>query len=332
MRILLALLLLLTTFLGSAQSIQILNSGTKSSLRGLSAINDQIIWVSGSNGTVGKSLDGGITWRWFVVKDFEKAEFRDIEAFDENTAIIIAIASPAYILKTTDGGETWKQVYKNAQKDMFLDAIDFYDANNGIVVGDPIDGKLFLAKTIDGGNTWKDISTTIKAKPDSGEAFFASSGTNIKLINKKKFHFVSGGKASKYYNSNGAVTVLPLLQGQESTGANSFATNGKKFIAVVGGDFNKKNDRIQNCIFSTDAGKTWKVPTVLPFGYRSCIDYISNSTWITCGLNGVDITSNNLSSFTHISDEGFHVCKRSKYGSVVFLAGNNGKVARLILN
>ena len=94
------LLVLIQSFLvvvTHAQSIKILHEGTKTSLRGLSVVNDKIIWVSGSNGMVGKSLDGGETWKWSSVKGFEKADFRDIEAFDGATAIIMAIAEPAYI-------------------------------------------------------------------------------------------------------------------------------------------------------------------------------------------------------------------------------------------
>ena len=75
-------------------SVSILTSGLPASLRGLSAVNDKIIWVSGSNGTVGKSLDGGKTWSWMTVPGFEKRDFRDIEAFDAKTAIIMAIATP----------------------------------------------------------------------------------------------------------------------------------------------------------------------------------------------------------------------------------------------
>src|SRR5882724_2528305 len=56
----------------SITKIDSLTSGTKTSLRGLSAVTDDIIWVSGSNGTVGKSLDGGKNWQWIKVKDFEK--------------------------------------------------------------------------------------------------------------------------------------------------------------------------------------------------------------------------------------------------------------------
>ena len=43
------------------QDIRILSSGKHVSLRGLSAVNNHIIWVSGTSGTVGLSVDGGKT-------------------------------------------------------------------------------------------------------------------------------------------------------------------------------------------------------------------------------------------------------------------------------
>ena len=51
-----------------------------------------------------KVLTVGRHWEWLPVKGFEKRDFRDIEAFDKNTAVIMAISEPAQILKTTDGG------------------------------------------------------------------------------------------------------------------------------------------------------------------------------------------------------------------------------------
>src|SRR5687768_16967688 len=87
-----------------SQEIKMLTSGTRTSLRGLSVVTDKIVWVSGSAGTVGRSVDGGVNWQWLTVKGYEKRDFRDIEAFDDKTAIIMAIAEPAQILRTTDGG------------------------------------------------------------------------------------------------------------------------------------------------------------------------------------------------------------------------------------
>src|SRR5258705_93556 len=123
--LLLSLLLLSVFTIAQTPTVEVLTSGTKTSIRGLSVVNDNVVWVSGSSGMVGKSSNGGKNWKWMTVKGFEKTEFRDIEAFDAQTAIIMGIAEPAYILKTMDGGETWKVVFENKAKGMFLDAMDF---------------------------------------------------------------------------------------------------------------------------------------------------------------------------------------------------------------
>ena len=157
--------------------VSLLDSSTKTSIRGLSVVNDQIIWCSGTSGMVAKSIDGGKTFKWTAIIGYEKRDFRDIEAFDKNKAIIMAIDEPAVILKTVDGGITWKKVFEDSTKGMFLDAMDFVNDKEGVVVGDPIDGKIFFAYTADGGNTWRKELTT---KAEKGEAFFAASGGNIK--------------------------------------------------------------------------------------------------------------------------------------------------------
>ncbi|WP_223833590.1 WD40/YVTN/BNR-like repeat-containing protein [Pedobacter riviphilus] len=106
--------LLLAPFFCAAQSYSFkpLNENTKTSLRGLSVVSDQVSWVSGSNGLVGKTTDGGVTWKWLKPKGYEKIDFRDIEAFDDKQAIIVGIASPAYILKTIDGAKPGQKTIK----------------------------------------------------------------------------------------------------------------------------------------------------------------------------------------------------------------------------
>ena len=55
-----------------AQTVQLLNSGTQISIRGLSVVNNNIVWVSGSQGTVGKSTDGGVSWQLIKIKALNK--------------------------------------------------------------------------------------------------------------------------------------------------------------------------------------------------------------------------------------------------------------------
>ncbi len=307
--------------------IELLTSGTATSLRGLSVVSDQVIWVSGSKGQVGRSIDGGKTWQWTTVKGFEKRDFRDIEAFDEKTAVITAIAEPANILKTTDGGLTWKTVFTDSTKGMFLDAMDFVDKKRGIVVGDPINDTVFFATTKDGGNTWKKLDkVAVKVQP--GEAFFAASGTNIRYHTHGSFTLVSGGKASRLINPF-EIVPLDIIQGREMTGANSIALRGSRAV-IVAGDFENPKDTTQNCLISTGNLKEWQAPTTRPHGYRSCVVFTGDEQLITCGLTGVDISTDGGNNWTQISTEGFHVCQQAKKGKTVFLAGGNGKIGKLV--
>ena len=82
-------------------------SGTNAGFRGLSAVSDQVAWASGSAGTVIRTIDGGQTWEDVSVPETDTLQYRDIEAFDANTAIILSAGSPAKIFKTEDGGKTW---------------------------------------------------------------------------------------------------------------------------------------------------------------------------------------------------------------------------------
>ncbi len=286
-------------------------------------VNDKIIWASGNNGTVARSVDAGKIWSWKKVEGYESRDFRDIEAFDAKTAIMIAVGEPAIILKTTDGGQSWKKVYENNTAGMFLDAIEFSSDNNGTVIGDPINGKFFVARTHNGGDTWKESSNLPAA--EKGEACFAASGTNLRI--DKHSYFVSGGTVSRLFIDNKPVTI-PLLQGKESQGANSVAVSSDNII-IVGGDFNADSLRMGNCIVSRDGGRTWIKPSGLPHGYRSCVEFIDTKRAITCGLNGVDISSDDGIQWNSISSTGFHVCRKAKKGNTVFLAGGNGRIARL---
>lgn len=317
-----------------SQQIQLLNSGSTASLRGLSVVSDQVIWASGSAGSVGRSLDGGATWQWNTVKGFEKREFRDIAAFDANTAVIIAIAEPAQILKTSDGGQTWKIVFTDSTKGMFLDAMDFYDRKNGVVVGDPVNNKFFVAKTTDGGNTWQPIPPVMMSKTVEGESgCFAASGTNIVYFKNRDYLFVSGGMESRLHDDAGS-SQLPIIQGKETTGANSIAVLKRKVkvnncFIIVGGDFNDDKDTTRNCFFTEDGGTTWQRPSIPPNGYRSCVMYITKKTLLTCGTSGVDFSSDRGHTWTAVTKDGFHVCAKARKGKVVYLAGARGKMAKV---
>lgn len=329
------ILLLFSAVSISAQHLSILNSGRPGSLRGLSVVNDQIIWVSGSSGCVGRSTDGGQVWKWLKIPKYEKTDFRDIEAFNDQEAVIMGITEPAVILRTTDGGLTWATVFEDSAKSVFLDAMDF-SGDTGVVVGDPDSGRIFFARTADRGKKWEKINPPGFESIANGEAFFASSGTNLSLIPHSNSSvcfnctLVSGGsKASLFHAGNHF--LLTLTQGKETTGANSIAINpyNHNQAFIVGGDF--KNDTVQS-------GNSLQIqfnpflqiaPVIPPRGYRSCVEYIDSLRMICCGTSGVDISTDGGKNWKLISRQSFHVCRKSKEGQFVFLAGARGEIAKL---
>ena len=186
--VLLLLFLYLIPGHSAAQKIESLSEEKNISLRGLSAVTDQVIWVCGTGGTVARSTDGGFHWEWMTVKGFEQTDFRDIEAFDANTAVIMGISRPAYLLRTEDGGRHWEIVYQDSAQGVFLDAMTFAGAT-GYVVGDPLEGHpyLYRAVTRDAGRSWKKLtSDSSYLFLEKGEALFASSGTNAVVFSPPK--------------------------------------------------------------------------------------------------------------------------------------------------
>ena len=121
-----------------------------------------------------------------------------------------------------------------------------------------------------------------------------------------------------------------ITQGQETTGANAIVlnpVNGNKAF-VVGGDF--KNDTVSsgNSLLITLNPFSQNAPLTPPHGYRSCVQYINENQMICCGTSGVDVSIDGGLHWRLISDKSFHVCRRSKTGSVVYLAGSHGNIAR----
>lgn len=313
-------------------TLQIIESGKKTSMRGLSVVTDKVIWVSGSGGNIARSTDGGNTFTWMKVPGYEKMDFRDIEAFDKQTAVIMGITNPAVILKTKDGGQHWSKVFEDTAKGAFLDAMDF-DGKSGFAIGDPIDQqKLYMLFTPDQGDTWtkvKDLpETSPKARLKEGEAFFASSGTNIKKMGHEPV-YVSGGTSSNFYFGPGRFNI-PIMQGKETTGANSLAVLGTKAM-VVGGDFAKDTISSNNSalIDLAEGRVTFSIPQTPPHGYRSCVIYLNKKTLVACGTSGIDISTDGGNNWELVAKDGFHVCQKAKKGKAVFLAGN-GKIAKLV--
>jgi photosystem II stability/assembly factor-like uncharacterized protein/pimeloyl-ACP methyl ester carboxylesterase len=122
----------------------------------------------GSPANMMVSHDGGLTWTSNSMNKDCKMLF-DIKMFDKNNGIVCAASdedmekSNALILKTSDGGKTWKKVYQSNRPFEGTWKASFPTKEVGYVTiqsynPDPNVKQQRIAKTTDGGNTWQEIN------------------------------------------------------------------------------------------------------------------------------------------------------------------------------
>jgi photosystem II stability/assembly factor-like uncharacterized protein len=249
------------------------------------------------------------------VSDSLNVSFRAV-AHVNNTTFGISIVNPAMLYKISQNGDV-KLVYKEAHEKVFYDAIAFWNAQEGIAMGDPTADCISIIITRDGGNTWQKLSCDQLPKAKEGEAAFAASNTNIAIVGDETW-IATGGKASRILHSadkgnTWKVYKTPIIQGIETTGMYSLdfydADNG----FAIGGDYTKPNANAANKIRTSDGGKTWElVAQNSGPGYRSCVQYVPNSqakALVAVGFKGIDYSNDAGNTWQHLSDEGFYTIK-----------------------
>jgi photosystem II stability/assembly factor-like uncharacterized protein len=327
--------LLLTIFLFvsiAAAQWQKQKVDTKASLRGLSVVNENIIWASGTGGTFLKTVDGGKTWTVGQVPGAEKLDFRDVEAFDADTAYLLSIGEgeSSRIYKTIDGGATWKMQFQNKNPKAFFDALAFWDKTHGIAMSDPVDGKYVLLRTDDGEN-WKPADTDKMANAKTGEAAFAASGTCILTQGKNNVFLVSGGNDARVFRSvnrglSWFVADTPFVKGTAGSGIFSIAMRDSKNGVIVGGNYEKPDDITNNLAFTGDGGKTWNLAKGLN-GYRSSVVYIDKKTILAVGASGSDLSTDGGKTWKNLDKENYNAVQ-AKGGGAVWAVGAGGLVSK----
>jgi photosystem II stability/assembly factor-like uncharacterized protein len=338
MRKLSFLLFLILLSIGTTPRWTTLQTGTKARLRGVSAVTRNIVWAGGSGSTVLRTVNGGSTWQTIKITD-DQLDFRDVDAVDANTAYILSIGNgPASrIYKTTDAGATWQLQFKNEDAKAFYDAMSFWDATHGIVIGDSVDGAFYILTTTNG-RDWTRVPASSLPPALEGEGAFAASGSNIALFGKTHA-WIATGAASKSRvlrtNDGGRtwrVTETPLKSGP-STGAFSIVFHDAQHGIIVGGDYKVEKEAVDNAAITIDGGVTWKLIKGLS-GYRSKVAYVPGTTWVVAvGPSGADLSEDGGETWKPIAGPGFDtlsfVPSLRKDSAIAFGAGINGTMGRL---
>jgi photosystem II stability/assembly factor-like uncharacterized protein len=328
-----SLLILVAVTLASAQwAKQTVN--TTANFRGLSVVNEKIVWASGTGGTVVRTVDGGKNWDVIAVPRAQKLDFRDIEAFDARTAYVLSIGNgeSSRIYRTADGGKTWKLQFTNRDEKAFYDAIACWDRNNCIAMSDPVEGHYPLFATSDvGANRTRIVSNQMPAAKD-GEAAFAASGTCLIAVGRSTAYLVSGGTDARVFRSDDrartwAVVAAPLTKAKAAAGIFSIAMRDARNGVIVGGDYEKPELAENNVALTSDGGKTWTLGTGLK-GYRSGVAFVEKDTYIAVGTNGVDISSDGGRTWQPMNNENLNAVQ-SKGRKATWAVGPKGLVTKL---
>lgn len=260
-----------------------------------SAIKQNTLWLSGQNNHVFTSQDDGKTWQDKSIHSKIKTDFRDIEVFDKNTAIVMGAGTgeQSVLYKTHDGGTSWQLLYQSQHPQDFFNSIAFWDNTTGLLMADPIDGYFVIKKTIDGGKTWRRITQDKLPDMKANEVGFAASGNTIIVGENGKAWFTTGGLSASLYFSHDygetwQRTAVPIYHESKTAGGYALALNAQQRLFVIGGDY------LQRSANYTNMAK-WHQGEIQPVtssnnGLRTAMSCQKN-TCISLGKTGVDISN-----------------------------------------
>lgn len=284
-----------------------------SSIRAIAAISEKELHFAGSAGIIGKTKDGGQTWKLINInyQDSIQPHFRSI-AKTSNALFALSIENPALLYKISN--DEHRIVYKESHEKVFYDAMTFIDDTTGIAIGDPIDGCTSIIMTKDGGNTWQKIDCSKLPKMLDSEASFAASNTNIAVVDHNIWIVTGGSKARVLKSSDKGETWnifnTPILQGKASQGIYSVDFYDQNHGIIIGGDYTKPNDNFANKAITTDGGVTWSlVANGKTPSYKSCVQYVPGTKGkelVAVGKTGVTFSNDRGQTWNDISPEGYY--------------------------
>jgi len=314
-------------------------SGTDAEWRGLSTAGTSVVWASGTRGRYARSTDGGRSWHVDSLPGNSALDLRAVHALDARRAWVMSAGEAekgqARIYRTTDAGAHWLLVYTTVQKGVFLDAIAFWDAQHGIAVSDPVDGRFFIVTTNDGGSTWSRVPPDRLPAVLPGEAAFAASGTCLTIDGESNVWIGTGGAAvARVYRSvdrgrTWSVAESPIHAGSASSGIFGLTFRDDRHGVAVGGDYQMVRGGLPNVALTDDGGRSWRIAKgPLPVGYLSAVSFVpGSSSLIAVGLAGTALSSDGGESWRMVDSVGYNSV-RFVDPNAGWAVGPKGRIAR----
>lgn len=305
------------------------DSGVKVRLRGISAVNSDVAWASGREGTVLRTVDGGKHWQAIKVPGAGELDFRDVEGFDADTAVVLSIGpgEASRVYRTEDGGKSWKLALQNKDPRAFFDCMAFED-ERGWMLGDPVEGRFQIYATDNGGLDWRLLPNGPVA--EQGEAAFAASGTCI-LRTQDALLIGSGGSRARLHvlrdgRSGWRAMDSGMSRGKPEAGVFSLAQTPFGAFAV-GGDYKVEQAPGNAAEWRLGYKRDPLLGTTAPRGYRSgvaCLE-VTPLKCVVVGPGGADAW--NATAWSKVSDTGYDAIDLA--GNTGWASGDEGRIGRI---
>jgi len=275
-------------------------------------------WYAGNKGSYG-SIDAetGTPTRGIIkLNEDDEVEFRSI-ATTTNFTYILTAGNPALIYKIAHSDGTVEHVYTEIEERVFYDSMKFWNDDEGIAIGDPMGGCFSIIKTYDGGKTWGKLQCDELPDYVPGEAAFAASNSNIKILGDKVW-FVTGKAISRVYysndkGSNWEIYNTPIIAGGEMTGIYAVDFYDENTGVIMGGDWNTKSDNNYNKAITHNGGKSWSlISNADGPGYCSDIIFIPDTNGkelLAVGTPGIWWSKDEGQNWKKLSDKGFYTVR-----------------------
>jgi photosystem II stability/assembly factor-like uncharacterized protein len=321
---------------GHGYAWQLTPTGSTAQFRGLSAVSRNTAWVSGTLGTVLRTTNRGATWQSVGPPGTQALQFRDIEAFNANTAVIMSIGNTPdafRIYRTTNGGQTWTQTFQNTEPTAFYDCMAFFDKHRGLALSDPVNGRFRILATSDGGQSWHIVNADMPpALP--AEFAFAASGQCITTAGGRDAWFGTGGDsvARVFHSSDRGLTwevhATPVHSGP-SAGIFALAFRDPRHGLAAGGDFLLPTASPDALALSNDGGDTWSLVPNAPNQYRSGAHWVTGTDAIIVGPSGSDASFDKGRTWRRFDNGSFDTVDCAG-GHACWASGAQGRVAYLL--
>lgn len=257
---------------------------TSTGLSKIHIVDDNIAWATGYNGLdptlnvqrFSTTSDGGSTWTAGTINvGAASLGISNISGVSATTAYVAVhprvAGQQGGVWQTTDTGATWSRQasasFNNTSS--FANVVHFFNANDGVAIGDPAGGFWEIYTTTNGGATYNRVASASIPVAQSNEtgylAQYTHLGNNIWFTtsNGRVYHSVNKG-------ANWSVFQSPLSDfgGTTLSGDITFSTATKGII----------QDNSGNLFITQNAGAAWSPINHTGTTYGGAIAYIPGST------------------------------------------------------